>query len=205
MEYFSTILGLLLLVYIIYSMIYTYVEIEYVSSDIDNRTYMIRRGHNQTQKFYKESANTLAIINQRMEKLIDHLDKTYSNDSSKNYFIKKLKESYNPYMISEAAVDKRYTTYTVDKKDMHICLRTRDSEEKVYDINTLMYVVLHESAHLANYSQDGTAIIGHGNSFKMIFKFLVEQAIKLGLYNYVDYANVPQEYCGILVQSQIVG
>jgi hypothetical protein len=107
-------------------------------------------------------------------------------------------------MISEAAIDPRYTTYTVDKQNMHICLRTRNSEEKIYDMNTLMYVVLHESAHLANYSPDGSAIIGHGVEFKMVFRFLVEQSIKLGLYNYVDYANIPQPYCGIVINSNIL-
>ena len=185
-------------------MIYTYSEIQYITSDIDGKTYMIRRGHNHSDSFYKESANTLATINQRMEKLIDNLEKNYSNDLSKNYFIKKLRENYNPYNISEAAVDKRYTTYTVDKQNMHICLRTRNAEEKVYDMNTLMYVVLHESAHLANYTSDGIAVIGHGESFKMIFRFLIEQSIKIGIYNYVDYTNIPQEYCGIMISSQIL-
>jgi len=204
MSYLTIILGLFLVVYLVYNMIYTYTEIAYVTADLDGKTYMIRRGNNHTQTFFKESANALATINQRMEKLISHLEKNYSADSSKNYFIKKLKQNYNPYMISEAAVDPRYTTYTVDKQYMHICLRTRDTEEKVYDMNTLMYVVLHESAHLANYSPDGYAIIGHGNSFKMIFKFLVEQSIKLGLYNYIDYSNIPQPYCGIVINSNIL-
>lgn len=205
MSYFTIILGIFLVVYLVYNMIYTYTEIAYVTADLDGKTYMIRRGNNHTQTFFKESANALAMINQRMEKLIDHLEKNYSSDSSKSYFIKKLRENYNPYMISEAALDKRYTTYTVDKQNMHICLRTRNAEEKVYDMNTLMYVVLHESAHLANYSPDGSAIIGHGNEFKMVFKFLVEQSIKIGIYNYVDYANIPQEYCGIIVTTNIVG
>jgi len=191
MNYYAITLGLLVLIYIIYHMIY-------------GNIYMIRRGYNHTSSFFMESANTLAIINQRMEKLINYLDKNYNNDSSKNYFIKKLKESFNPYMISEAALDKRYTTYTVDKQNMHICLRTRDEKENVYDMNTLMYVVLHEAAHLANYSPDGYPIIGHGNEFRMIFKFLVEQAIKIGIYTYVDYKNVPQSYCGILIESQII-
>lgn len=204
MSYFTIILGLFLVVYIVYNMIYVYSEIVYVTADLDGKTYMIRRGNNHTETFFKESANALAAINQRMEKLISHLDKNYSSDSSKNYFIKKLKQNYNPYMISEAAVDPRYTTYTVDKQNMHICLRTRNAEEKVYDMNTLMYVVLHESAHLANYSPDGSAIIGHGSEFKMVFKFLVEQSIKLGLYNYIDYANIPQSYCGIVINSNIL-
>lgn len=204
MNYFIIILGLFLVVYLIY-MIYTYSEIKYVKSDLDGKTYMIRRGHNHTETFFKESANTLATINQRMEILIDYLEHNYSSDPSKNYFIKKLRENYNQYMISEAEVDTRYTTYTVDKQNMHICLRTRDTAEKVYEINILMYVVLHESAHLANYSPDGYPITGHGSEFKMVFRFLVEQSIKLGIYKYVDYVNTPQQYCGILVSTNIMG
>ena len=204
MDYYTILLGSILLAYLVYIIIYTYSEVKYVTSDIDGKTYMIRRGGDHTDSFYKESANTLAMINKRMEKLINNLENTYINDSSKNYFIKKLKQNYNPYMISEAAIDPRYTTYTVDKQNMHICLRTRDVKEKVYDMNTLMYVVLHESAHLANFSPDGYPIIGHGNEFKMIFKFLVESSIKLNLYNYIDYTNQPQEYCGLKIITQIV-
>jgi hypothetical protein len=183
---------------------YTYVEIVYTKSDIDGKTYIIRRGRNHNEKFYKESANTLALINGRMEKLINHLENTYKGDYSTNYFIKKLKFNYNHSILSEAAIDDRYTTYTIDKQNMHICLRTRDSEDKVYDLNILMYVVLHEAAHLANYDQNGVAIIGHGPEFRMIFKFLVENAIKIGVYNYVDYTNFPQEYCGLILSSQIL-
>jgi hypothetical protein len=200
MYYFTIFLGILLIVYIMY----TYVEIVYTKSDIDGKTYIIRRGRNHNEKFYKESANTLALINGRMEKLINHLENTYKGDYSTNYFIKKLKFNYNHSILSEAAIDDRYTTYTIDKQNMHICLRTRDSEDKVYDLNILMYVVLHEAAHLANYDQNGVAIIGHGPEFRMIFKFLVENAIKIGVYNYVDYTNFPQEYCGLILSSQIL-
>jgi hypothetical protein len=165
---------------------------------------MIRRGYDKSQEFLINSANTLAKINSRVEILVNHLDKNYYNDPSKNYFIKKLKLNYNSYMISEAEVDPRYTTYTVDKQDMHICLRTRDKEENIYDINTLMYVILHELAHLCNYTKDGYPVQGHGDSFKEIFKFLVEQGIKLKIYNYVDYSKFPINYCGLQIQSQIL-
>jgi predicted metal-dependent hydrolase len=165
---------------------------------------MIRRGHNKSPEFLRQSANTLASINSRVQKLVDTLDRTYSNDTSKNYFIKKLKEKYNPYMISEAAVDPRYTTYTVDKRDMHICLRTRDKTENIYDINLLMYVVLHELAHLCNFTPEESPVQGHGNEFKSIFKFLVQEAIKAGIYRYTDYSISPQEYCNITIMSQIL-
>jgi hypothetical protein len=39
---------------------------------------------------------------------------------------------------------------------MRICLRNRDTQEKIYDINLLMYVVLsRELAHVCNYTQAG--------------------------------------------------
>jgi len=204
MNIFLIILGVLLLAYFVWNFIYTYSEISYYKSDIDGKVYMIRRGHTKSPEFLRESANTLAKINIRVEKLIEYVDKNYSSDPSKSYFIAKLKSNYNAYMISEAEVDPRYTTYTVDKEDMHICLRTRDKTENVYDINTLMYVVLHELSHLCNYTHEGYPIQGHGDEFKMVFRFLVQQAIKINVYNYTDYTTFPIEYCGISLSSQIV-
>lgn len=200
----TIILGILLFVYIIYNIIYTYSEVTYTKSDIDGNLYMIRRGNNKSPEFLRESANTLALINQRIEKLIKHLNDNYKNDENKSYFIEKLTKNYNPYMISEAAVDPRYTTYTVDKKDMHICLRTRDKYEKVYDINVLMYVCLHESSHLCNYTKEGIPVQGHGEEFKHIFKFLVEESIKIGTYEYINYSENPTEYCNITINSTIL-
>ena len=181
-----------------------YSENSYVVSDVDGKSYLIRRGVGKGDKFLKDSANTLALINKNILTLITYLDQEYADDNGKNYFIKKLKQDYNPYIISEAAVDSRYTTYTIDKKDMHICLRTRDKEENIYDINTLMYVVLHELSHLCNYDKYGVPIQGHGREFKTIFRFLVEESIKLGIYRHVDYTINPQEYCGIMISTSIL-
>ena len=128
-------LGMILVIYFLYHMIYTYSEIKYVKSDVDGNVYLIRRGNNKSEKFLKDSANTLALINKNVIGLVDYLFKNFNNRDDKFYFIKKLKENYKQYIISEAAVDPRYTTYTIDKRDMHICLRTRDTNEKVYDIN----------------------------------------------------------------------
>jgi hypothetical protein len=164
---------------------------------------MIRRGA-KPQGFLKESANALADINGRVMKLIEHLEKKYSKDPSKNYWIFMLKKNYNPSILSEAAVDNRYTTFTVDKSDMHVCLRTRDQNEKMYEINLLMYVILHELAHLCNFDRRGYPIHGHGEEFKEIFKLLVVEAVKIGVYRYTDYSKQPQEYCNIVINSTIL-
>jgi hypothetical protein len=197
------ILAVLLVFYFTFSVINTYSEVTYVKSDVDNRKYMIRRG-SKPEGFLKESANTLAEINNRIVKLIDHLHDKYSQDPSKNYWISMLKTNYNYNILSEAAVDSRYTTFTVDKSEMHVCLRTRDQNEKMYDINLLMYVILHELAHLCNFDRNQNPIHGHGAEFKRIFKFLVVEAIRIGIYNYTDYNKQPNEYCGILINSHIV-
>lgn len=179
-------------------------EIVYVKSTIDNQVYAIRRGHSKTQKYLQESADTLAKINQNILTLINHLDTSPEFKSPEYFFIEILKKAYNHTIISEAEIDTRYTTYTVDKQDIHVCLRTRDQFENIYDTNLLMYVLIHELAHFCNYTRSGDPIQGHGPEFRMIFKFLIEQAIKIGVYKYKDYRREPVNYCGINLSSSII-
>lgn len=199
MQYILIIIAVILVIYFIFI---RYSEITSFKSDLDDKYYIIRRG-NKDEKYLKESANVLSEINRRIEKLINHLDTNYRN-SDNYYFIKKLKNNYSPSVLSEAAIDSRYTTYTINKQEMHICLRTRDINEHMYDINLLMYVVIHELAHLCNYDKNGYAIQGHGEEFRKIFKFLLTEAIKIGIYQYENYRETPKEYCGIVLSSSII-
>ena len=61
-----------------------------------------------------------------------------------------------------------------------------------------MYVTIHELGHL------GTKEIGHPSSFWDFFKFLLEEAITIGIYTKEDYASFPQRYCGIVIDSTIL-
>jgi hypothetical protein len=176
-----------------------------VISDNDKNVYVIRRGGAKTKEYLTESANILAEINKRVELLIKHLYQKYSRDSLRSHYIRELKKRYKPSILSEAAIDNKYTTYTVDKSEMHICLRTRDSYEKTYDIDLLMYVVLHELAHLCNFDRFGNPIVGHGKEFIEIFKLLVSEAMLIGIYTYTNYKTNPKEYCGIVLNSSIIG
>jgi hypothetical protein len=179
-------------------------EVSYVESIVDKREYKIRVGKQKSKEYKVESADKLAEINKRIEILTEHLDYKYNGDPVKGRVARILKEKYSPDILSEAANDKRYTTFTVDKKDMHICLRTRDSNEKMYDINLLMYVVLHELAHFVNYDKNGEPIIGHGREFMEIFRMLVSESMMIGIYQYTNYAESPVEYCGMYLSSSIV-
>ena len=204
MNIIIVILIICIILYSVWSSYYTYDENIYVKSDIDNKEYLIRRGKGKSELFLKNSANTLAEINRRIMVLIDTMDKKSKGDVSSFYFVKFLKNNYNFNKISEAAYDTRYTTYTVNKDEMHICLRTRDFNEKLYDINLLMYVILHELAHMCNYDNLGNPIQGHGDEFKYIFHSIVQEAINSNLYTFVDYKKSPVEYCGLTLNSTIM-
>ena len=198
------VLFICLAIYFLWCNYYFFDENIYITSQLDNKKYLIRRGRNKSTYFLQHSADTLAEINRRVSILITIVNDKYDLDDTKNYFIDHLTNNYNFNKLSEAAYDPRYTTYTVNKDEMHICLRTRDSNENIYDINLLMYVILHELAHMCNYNKNGYPIQGHGNEFKYIFKTLVTEAINANLYVYTDYRKQPVEYCGMQLNSSIV-
>lgn len=149
--------------------------------------------------FMRDSANSLDSINTRINVLIKYLTVNYPDKN----ITKILVEKYHPGILSEAKIQKNYTTYTVNKKDIKVCLRTRDEKEDLYDANLLMYVVLHELGHFCNYDDNNNPIIGHGEEFKTVFKFLVDAAMKCNVYTFEDYSVSPKEYCGLNLSSQI--
>lgn len=204
LKQYILIIIVVLILYFMYEIFVKYNEVLYIKSDIDNKYYAIRRGNTKNNVYLKESANTLAEINGRISKLIKHLNENFKNHYDKSYFIEKLTNNYSFDILSEAAIDSRYTTYTIDKQDIHVCLRTRDNQEDVYDLNLLMYIILHELAHLCNYSENGIPIQGHGEEFKNIFKFLIIESIKIGIYDYENYYENPKEYCGIVISTTIL-
>lgn len=66
-------------------------------------------------------------------------------------------------------------SYTINKEKMFLCLY--DEKGKYYDKNMLIYVTLHELAHVFNPS------IGHTQLFHETFEKILKQAEKVGVYN----------------------
>ena len=182
---------------------YVYNENTYIISDVDQKKYLIRGGKHKSMNSLKQSANMLAEINKRINKLIESIQYKETDDYSKNY-INHLIKNYNFEKLSEAAYDPRYTTYTINKDEIHMCLKTRDNNEKLYDINLLMYIVLHELAHMCNYDIYNNPIQGHGEEFKKIFAFLIKEAVLINIYKYENYYINPQEYCGMYITTSIM-
>lgn len=81
------------------------------------------------------------------------------------------------------------SSYTDNKSIIYICLSHKNNLNKVYDINILMNVALHELAHVISIKY------GHGQEWKDNFDKLLDQATDAGIYD--PTVKVPDNYCGM--------
>ena len=148
----------------------------------------------------KESALLLEKITENMFKLKTYLYKNKDNFIEVKDYIKQLHRNLNKdrTLIYENDPKSDLTSFSVNKgEEIAFCLKSKKTGN-LHDENLIMYVALHEMAHIA------CPEIGHGELFKKIFKFLTEQAIELGIYKYDDYDSKPVEYCGMMLSSNII-
>lgn len=140
--------------------------------------------------------NLLEEVNMNITKLIDYLDKKYANTTNINIIdgISKLKSNYKYENLIEH-IPKWYsneTSYTVNKGEiLALCLRHKDIPKRFHDINVIMFVTVHELAHIFSVS------VGHNDEFWTNFKFLLNESIDVGIYNFDDYNKHNKHYCGM--------
>ncbi len=110
--------------------------------------------------------------------------------------IKRLRNQYSNKSIQEATPNSPNgdTSFVIQGGSViALCIRKwNEIEQKweLYDVNTMMYVLCHELAHLA--CDDMT----HSTIFWDACKWLLQEAVEAGLYTIVDYAKYPIVYCG---------
>lgn len=139
-----------------------------------------------------EAANKLGSISDSLKNLVNSLNE---NDDSKGKYIKNLKESFNPEYITENIPGSIYVAYSVNKgEELSLCIRDKGSE-KFIDDNTIIFVAIHELAHIM------TPETGHTPLFWDNMKYLLESASSQGIYMPVDYSQSPVEYCGMDINS----
>ena len=154
-----------------------------VKSKVDDEEYTV-----QIKDDAVEAADLIATIKGKLKTLLEHLEKTYGNSDIR---VMALKENYKPERLSEGVDTPGYTSYSINKGEkIVLCLRNRD---KLMDLNTMTFVVLHEFAHLA------TESIGHTEEFWNNFRFMLKEAIKIGIYKRHDFKKKPEKYCGTMI------
>lgn len=156
----------------------------------------------QEGKYKKQSAELLEKLIHNMYKLKKYLVDNINNYPNMKNYINQLSEKLTEdrTRIKENTKDSDLTSYSVNKgEELVFCLKSKKSK-KNHDINLLMYVAIHELAHL------GCPEIGHTPLFNKIFNFFLTEATKMSppIYKYQDYSRNPIEYCGMVLTTNIL-
>ena|SRR3989338_3095755 len=160
-------------------------EVEYVTATLDHRTYLVR---NLPDK--GEAANSLARIRQTLMHVVNTLSQKYPKDERCRRMIFK----FRPDNISESSDKGKYTSYSVNKGEKVIfCLRQRDEHNQLVNQNTMLFVALHELSHIM------TKSVGHTEEFWDNFRFILREAIQMGLYHHQKFHQTPEPYCGTMI------
>lgn len=161
----------------------------------------------------KEAADLMAKVNSIVLNFLNYLKDKYEinkvfNDNMRGtsfgdsagtrpmkntqLIIERILTNYNPEVIYEnQPTGKDGTSYTLDKgSKLVLCLRDKKTK-KLHDIDILVFVALHEVAHMGNETW------GHDDKFWQTFKFLLNEARLAGIHYPKDYALSPVVYCGL--------
>ena len=164
-------------------------NLTYVKSKIDGNKYLVRNVEDK-----QNAANLIGRINKKILILIEYLKKKKPDDKR----TKRLINLYRPSSLSESSASEIFTSYSINKgQKIVLCIRSKKTG-KLVDFNTILFVALHEIAHVA------TKKVGHVSEFWNTFKYLLTVAIKLKIYNYVDYSKKPKKYCGERITDSIL-
>lgn len=156
-----------------------------IISSVDSKTYCVRDFDNT-----KEAADLLARTCNRLKLFVDDL---YTNNQQDARVVK-LRQNFRADSISEILPTSKHTAYSENKGErLAFCLRKDREQKQLIDENTLMFVALHELAHIM------TTSVGHTREFWGNFKYLLHHAQRAGLYASVDYSQEPVQYCGMTI------
>lgn len=154
-------------------------------SQIDGNEYLVR---NLPDK--QNAADLIANTKDKILQLSKHLEDSFSKDERTERII----INFKPDRIMESMPDSKYTSYSVNKGEkVVLCLRSRNSDEKLVDDNLLMFVALHELTHIC------TKSVGHTEEFWENFKWLLKRSIEINIYKKHDFKKKPEEYCGTTI------
>lgn len=144
--------------------------------------------------FWLPSTRQLSQEQKLIKKIKTHLDRyvhrlyhEYSDDP-------RVQRLYDRYKITKMLESVDYETYTLNKgQSIHLCVKNYEDKTIHDDFNLLVFVSLHELAHVMSLS------IHHSDEFWKNFKFILVQAVKWDMYYPVNYAFNPMKYCKMVV------
>ena len=157
-----------------------------VRSMRDGNTY-----HVQNLPDKQKACELMAKIRSNLDKLIEH----YKSDPAllADPRVKVMIERFNPANMVENDLTSDSTSYSENKGEkIVVCLRDK-TDKSLVDENTVMFVILHEMAHLM------TTTVGHTPEFWANFRRILQDGVAVGIYTPVNYSRSPTEYCGMTI------
>ena len=185
-------IGFVLIIFVVVMSLKIYQEsdafnLKCIVSDVDGNTYCVRE-----RAKLQLAADLLATVTGKLKKLVKFIDAEYPNQNN----VKRCVKNFNPKVVKETLPTSSYTAYSENKGEkLAFCTNTTKNGDKLIDENTLTFVAIHELGHLM------TKSIGHTDEFWQNFKFLLQNAKKIGIYNPVDYKTKPVGYCGMTISD----
>ena len=157
-----------------------------IESTQDGNEYCVRRRDN-----VQTAVDLLAEVSSRMSKLVKYMKKEYPDRDN----VYRLVTNYNPNFIRETLPTSELTAYSENKGEtIAFCLNVKKKTSNNFvDINTLTFVAIHELGHVMSKT------VGHNDEFWENFKFLLQNAVEMQIYNPIDYKKNPTEYCGMTI------
>lgn len=158
-------------------------QLKCIISSVDGNKYCVR-----DRKKLKESADHLAKVSVNLTKIVEYCKEKFPEEK----VTKKLSNGFNSNKIVETLPTSELTAYSENKGEkLAFCIETENGNNKLIDLNTLTFVAIHELSHI------GSEQVGHGDEFWKNFKFLLQRAAEIKVYDPVDYKKEPQRYCSM--------
>ena len=188
MQYNHSIIIYIIIAFVIFVCLKIYSEsdaynLKCIISGVDGERYCVRE-----RVRMEESADLLANVTKKCKELVVYCGKKFPDDDKEHRLVQK----FNPTKITETLPTSEYTAYSENKGEkLAFCLNKKKNETELLDMNTLIFVAIHELSHIMTKTE------GHKQEFWQNFKFLLEQSKEAGIYNPIDYKKTPQPYCGM--------
>ena len=158
-------------------------------SDIDGKNYSIRKVGSVDVK--QTAANYLATLNEKINKIVNYMNEHNLPDEDTS---RRLFNRWSKCSLKETSSNEKSAAYTLNKSvEIRICIR--DGLGNFEDINTSMFVILHELAHVMSVG------FGHEDEFKNNFSYITHLASELKLYKPEEFGLFPKTYCGISINT----
>lgn len=130
-----------------------------------------------------EAASHLATLDTLLTRFLAYLESRSPDDRC----LVRIRERWSG-TLSETPGNADNVAYSIGKNSIYICVREKSG--KLADVNTSMFVLIHEIAHVA------TDSIGHTREFWRNMKYLLEMAEEAGVYTYVNHDKTSESLCG---------